>query len=249
MATGNLQTQDRILQTPGIPPLRHGDRLSREEFERLYEAMPGVTKAELIEGRVHMPSPVRVKNHGDPHHDIGTWLGVYKAFTLGVSGSDNASVRLDTTNEPQPDIHLRIDESHGGQARISPDDYLEGAPELVAEISASSASHDLRGKKEAYHRNGVREYIVWSVYDREINWFSLENDQYVSLDPDDDGVIRSRVFPGLWLDVAALLKDDMATVLTVLQQGLASEEHAAFVNHLNEVEMSIAQVHGAITEA
>jgi Uma2 family endonuclease len=149
MATGNLQPKDRAhpAKPSGIPPLRHGDRLSREEFERRCHAMPAATKAELIEGRVQMPSPVRIKSHGDPHHDIGAWLGVYKAFTPGVSGSDNASVRLDAANEPQPDIHLRIDESHGGQARISPDDYLEGAPELAAEVASSSLPYDLTDKK------------------------------------------------------------------------------------------------------
>ena len=43
---------------PRILPLEHGDHLTREEFERRYEAMPHVRKAELIEGVVYMPSPV-----------------------------------------------------------------------------------------------------------------------------------------------------------------------------------------------
>jgi Uma2 family endonuclease len=96
-----------------------------------------------------------------------------------------------------------------------------------------NSSYDLREKKEAYRRNGVREYIVWAVYDRQLRWFRLEAGQYVSLNPDEDGVIRSRTFPGLWLDVEALLKDDMAKVLAVLQQGLASSEHKDFVDRLS----------------
>ena len=220
---------------PSIPPLENGDYLSRDEFERRYNAMPKAIKAELIEGRVYMSSPVHRKGHGEPENQISIWLGVYRCFTPGVFAANNATVRLDQTNEPQPDVDLRIGEAFGGQATLSADDYLEGAPELAVEVSASSASHDLKAKKDSYLRNGVREYIVWSVYDREINWFSLENDQYVLLGSDDNGIIRSRVFPGLWLDVRALLKDDMATVLTVLQQGLASPEHAAFVQKLSTV--------------
>jgi hypothetical protein len=142
MATGNLQTQDRVMQpvkAHGIPPLRHGDRLSRDEFERRYNAMPDVKKAELIEGRVHMPSPVRWKNHGEPENQMSIWLGVYRVFTPGVFAANNSTVRLDQSNEPQPDVALRIGETSGGQTLLDPDGYLEGAPELVAEIAASSA--------------------------------------------------------------------------------------------------------------
>ncbi|MCI0523918.1 MAG: Uma2 family endonuclease [Acidobacteria bacterium] len=217
---------------PSIPPLENGDYLTRDEFERRYNAMPKAIKAELIEGRVYMSSPVRYRSHGFPDRNLNTWLGVYSAFTPGVSGANNTTVRLDQPNEPQPDGLLIIDELLGGQATISQDDYLEGAPELVVEVAASSATHDLRDKKEAYRRNGVREYVVWSVYDQQLKWFRLEAGQYVPLEPDEDGIIRSRVFPGLWLDVTALLNDDMAKVLAVLQQGLASPEHGEFIKRL-----------------
>lgn len=219
---------------PSIPPLENGDHLTRDEFERRYDAMPEVKKAELIEGKVYMPSPVRFNSHSAPHGKIAGWLISYSAFTPGVLMGDNATVRLDEENDPQPDALMRIDESLGGQTTINADDYVEGGPELAVEVTASSATYDLREKKEAYRRNGVQEYIVWSIYDQQLQWLRLEDGQYVSLNPDDDGVIRSRVFPGLWLDVDSLLKDDMAKVLAVLQQGLASSEHSDFVKRLAE---------------
>ena len=216
-----------------IPPLEPGDRLTRDEFERRYEAMPHVKKAELIEGVVYMPSPVRLSRHSQPDLDLGTWIGVYKSATPGVLGGHNGTVRLDPTNEPQPDNLLLIDPACGGQARISEDDYIEGAPELAGEVAASSASYDLHTKLEAYRRNGVREYIVWRVLDQEIDWFVLRGDRYDQLTPDTDGLLKSTVFPGLWLDSAALVRGDMARVLAVVQEGTASREHEDFVARLN----------------
>jgi Uma2 family endonuclease len=216
-----------------VPPLENGDRLSRAEFERRYMAMPDLKKAELIEGVVYMPSPVRLRRHGRPHFHLVTWLGIYETATPGVIGADNASVRLDLDNEPQPDAVLFIDPTHGGQARIDPNDYVEDAPELVAEVAASSASYDLNIKLTVYRRNGVREYIVWRVLDRQIDWFVLRDGEFVRLPLDDAGLYRSEVFPGLWLDPAALVRGDTQSVQTTLQRGLASREHADFVSRLN----------------
>jgi Uma2 family endonuclease len=216
-----------------IPPLESGDRLSRHEFERRYIAMPHLKKAELIEGVVYVSSPLRFKSHGQPHGDLIIWLGTYKVSTPGVELGDNATVRLDLDNEPQPDVLLLIDERLGGQAKISEDDYIEGAPELVAEVAASSASNDLYDKKRAYRRNGVQEYIVWQILENKVDWFSLQNDEYVTLEADANGVIKSRIFPGLWLDMTALLTREMTKVLAVLQQGLNSTEHQAFVERLS----------------
>jgi len=219
---------------PGVlpPPLQNGDRLTCPEFERRYAAMPHVKKAELIEGVVHMPTPVS-NRHSAAHGQVMTWLGTYCATTPGVHLNDNATVRLDLDNEPQPDALLRLDEAHGGRSRVSADDYIEGAPELIAEITATSASYDLHDKLNAYRRNGVQEYLVWRVYDQELDWFSLQEGQYVPLEPDEEGVIRSQVFPGLWLHVPAMLQGNLAQVLTGLQKGLASDEHAAFVAQLS----------------
>jgi Uma2 family endonuclease len=217
-------------QLLNIPPLENGDRLSRKEFERRYEAMPHLKKAELIEGLVHMPAALRFKSHGQPHGRIMTWLGNYEAMTPGIALGVEPTVRLDYENEPQPDAVLLIYPEAGGQAQISDDDYVEGAPELVVEIAASSVAIDLHAKKRAYCRNGIQEYIVWQVLDQKISWFVLEDGEYVALPA--DGILQSRVFPGLWLASAELLAGDMQSVLEVLQEGMRSPEHAAFTEKL-----------------
>ncbi len=213
-----------------IPPLENGDKLTRHEFERRYQAMPNLKKAELIEGIVYVASPLRIKSHGEPHSYIMAWLGVYKAATPGVGLADNTTVIIDADNEPQPDALLRIEV--GGQSRINQNDYLEGAPELIVEIAASSASYDLHEKLKVYRRNQVQEYLVWRVYDRQFDWFRLNEGEYIKLEPNRDGIICSQVFLGLWLDKAALLAGNLAYVLFVLQSGLASQEHQGFVQLL-----------------
>lgn len=233
-------TAPAAIPTPGAKPiasnrpplLENGDRLTRAEFERRFDAMPGLKKAELIEGVVHMPSPVRLLYHGQQHFFGITWLGTYCVQTPGVLGGDNTSVRLDMENEPQPDALLLIDPARGGQARLDLDGYIEGAPELALEISSSTVSYDMHGKFRVYRRNGVREYIVWRVLDRAVDWFVLRATEYERLQLDAAGVYRSEVFPGLWLDAAALIDGDMPQVQRVLQQGINSPEHAAFVGRL-----------------
>jgi Uma2 family endonuclease len=219
------------LTTEHVPELCAGDRLARAEFERRYAAMPHVKKAELIEGVVYMPSPVS-EEHGVPHFKIIAWLGLYESATPGVEGADNTTVRLDLENEPQPDAFLRIRPEYGGQSRRS-GKYVGGAPELIAEVAASSASYDLHDKLRAYQRNGVLEYVVWRVWDRAIDWFVLRDDRYERLPLSAAGYYPSQVFPGLWLDPAALIRGDLAQVMAVLQQGLASPEHADFVRRLH----------------
>lgn len=226
-------TPPGALSAAEVPPLEQGDRLSREEFERRYEAMPELKKAELIEGVVHMPSAVRWRRHGRPHAALIGWLTVYGANTPGVEIGDNSSIRLDLDNEPQPDATMLVDPRCGGQARITADDYIEEAPELVAEIAASTVSIDLNTKLAVYRRNGVREYIVWRVQDGAIDWFVLRGSQYQHL-PLTAGAYRSEVFPGLWLDPDALVRLELPKVFQVLQQGLAAPEHAAFVAQLQQ---------------
>jgi Uma2 family endonuclease len=215
----------------GHPPLlRDGDRMSAEEFERRYDAMPDLKKAELINGVVYMGSPVRLDDHGEPHVHLSLWLATYKVATPGLRAGDNSTARLEGDNRPQPDLVLMI--ARGGQASVSADGYVEGGPELVAEVSASSVRLDTGGKLEMYRDNGVREYIVWRVLDRRVEWFVLRDGRYDPLQPDEGGVFRSEVFPGLWLDAAALVRDDMPAVIAVLQRGLASPDHSAFVARL-----------------
>ncbi|KAM3092116.1 Uma2 family endonuclease [Phormidesmis sp. 146-12] len=231
-----LPSQQKLL-----PPLENGDRLTRYEFERRYNAMPHLKKAELIEGVVYMAAALRFRSHGQPHGNLITWLGNYKVATLGVELGVEPTIRLDLDNAPQPDAVLLIEEAHGGQARLGEDDYIEGAPELVAEIAASSAAIDLGDKKRAYRRNGIKEYIVWQIFEQKFNWFYLQEGEYVPLSLAKDGVIRSVTFPGLWLAVEELLSGDMAKVLTVLQAGLASPEHVAFVQQLSQHKTSLGE--------
>jgi Uma2 family endonuclease len=179
-----------------------------------------------------MGSPVSHPQHGRPHFHVITWLGHYEAATGGTEGGDSSSIRLDLDNMPQPDAYLLIGPTHGGQARISEDGYVEGAPELIVEVASSSASYDLHEKFRVYRRNGVNEYVVWRIRDRVINWFILRDGTYETLPITTGGLYRSEVFPGLWLDPEALIRRDMSTVLQVAQRGHATPEHAAFVERL-----------------
>lgn len=237
-----------------IPPLRNGDRLTRDEFERRYDAMPGLRKAELIDGIVNIPSaevatplgavpamasPVSFRRHGRPHHWLNGLLWHYGGRTPGVEGADNASVRLDLDNMPQPDIALFVAPECGGSARIGPDDFIEGAPDLVAEVANSSVSNDLHAKLQVYRRNGVQEHLVWRVEDDAIDWSALRGGRFEPL-PLDDGIGRSGAFPGLWIDLPALRARDVARLTAALDAGLASPEHAAFVARLADARTRLA---------
>lgn len=218
-----------------IPPLNNGDRLSRAEFERRYEARPDIKKAELIEGVVYIiSSPVRLKQHASPHLLVATWIGNYLAATPGVYGGDNATLLLDLDNEPQPDVVIWIDEKLGGRAKVNEDDYLEGAPELIIEVAASTAAYDLHDKLHVYRRNGIQEYLVFVSYEQEVRWHVLRDGRYELLEADEQGVLRSEVFPGLWLQPDHFWNGDGVALTAVLQEGLASPEHAAFVNRLQQ---------------
>lgn len=214
---------------PVEPLLEAGDRLSRDEFERRYHRLPHVKKAELIEGIVYMPSPVRARNHAEPHSQLAAWLVTYAAETPDIACLDNSTVRLDLDNEPQPDLVLMKLPGKGGQARFSADDYIEGAPELVVEIVGSSRSYDLHQKKSAYRRNGVREYLAWITSEHRVIWWELKDGDYQAIAPGADGLLKSGVFPGLWLEVEALLAGDIKSVLATLRRGLDSPEHAVSI--------------------
>lgn len=222
-------TTSRAPANDALPPLESGDRLTRAEFERRYEAQPEIKKAELIEGVVYVASPVRVHRHGAPHSDIVTWLGVYRAATPGVRTADNATLRLDLDNEPQPDVAVWLE---GGNAFVDDDDYLQGAPELIVEVAGSSAAIDLHDKLNAYRRNGVQEYLVLLTHEQEVRWFRFENGEIRMIEADEQGVLRSQVLPGLYFDASRFWQGNLAGLLAVLQQGLASAEHATFVKQL-----------------
>jgi Uma2 family endonuclease len=217
-----------------IPPLENGDELTRAEFERRYEAMPNLKKAELIDGVVYMPSPVSFGFHGLQHVNLAGWLDVYQAHTPGVWPSADTTLRLNLNNEPQPDLVLFIDPRAGGSAKIDEDKYIVGGPELAVEIASSSVSIDSGRKLKLYQRTKIQEYLLWRVRDDVVDWFVLQGDQFTKMEPGPDGIHRSTVFAGLWLDVAALLSGDRLRFYEVLHQGLATPEHAAFVTKLQK---------------
>lgn len=203
------------VRTTELPALESGDRLTREEFHERYCQRPDIKKAELVEGVVYVPSPVRVDRHAEPHGAVMVWVGTYKARTPGVRFADNGTVWLDQDNELQPDVMLWREEPGG--PRVNEQGYLEGAPQFVVEIAASSASYDLHDKLRAYERNRVQEYVVWRVLNKAITWFRWHDGHFIPVEPDPAGIIESTTFPGLRLDIAKMLAGDLIGVLAELQ--------------------------------
>lgn len=211
------------------PPLAAGDTLTREEFLSRWEAHPEIKLAELIKGIVYMPSPIGVE-HSDMDGDVGTWLGVYHAATPGTaSGRNGTSFLLD--DSPQPDLNLRLLPEYGGRSWTQ-DDFLHGVPELLVEVCKSSASYDLHAKLDLYQEARVPEYLAILIYEKQIRWHVLKDAAYQIVPADSDGLWRSRIFPGLWLEGQALLTGDLRQVLNRLHEGMQSEEYKDFVERL-----------------
>ncbi len=222
----------RRLAVTAPSPLQCGDKLTASEFLRRFDGMPELKKAELINGIVYMASPVRAKQHGTPDGIMQGWLFTYMAATPGTRIAANSTVRFDADNVPQPDALLMIES--GGQARIGKDGYIHGAPELVVEIAASSVSLDLHEKLDAYRRAGVKEYLVWRTEEQEVDWFVLEDEKFIRLVPARNGTLQSRAFPGLVLDVPALLREDAGALLARLNKSLGKPAHRAFAARLKK---------------
>jgi Uma2 family endonuclease len=227
MITSTISRRQPKVDPASAPPLREGDRLSQPEFHRRYLAMPDGVKAELVEGIVYMPPPVG-PGHGDSHYCLNTVGGVYQAATVGVQGSDNATTILGPKSEPQPDFHMRLLPESGGRVHIRAG-FLAGPPELVVEVADSSKTIDLNAKRRDYRRAGVLEYLVLLVSEQTIRAFADAGEE---LTTDADGIYRSRVFPGLWLDPVAIIAGDTRRALRTLNKGLKSPEHTAFVKRL-----------------
>ena len=224
----SLAPSPRVSQRSEPIELQNGDRMTRAEFHAAYERTPEDFQAELIEGIVYMASPLR-RNHGVHHVFLSMLMGIYEGKTPGVESGDNCSMFLSDDSEPQPDLFFRILPECGGQTRTTPDDYVEGAPELLLEIAISTRSLDLHAKRRMYQKYGVKEYLVFVPLQEMLFWFDLQVDR--ELEPE-NGIVKSNQFPGLWLDVAALSLRNHDAAMAALQQGLASPEHAAFVERL-----------------
>jgi Uma2 family endonuclease len=237
-------TKEGAAPPRAIHPLQNGDRLTRVEFERRWEATPGLKRAELIEGIVYVPATIRgdicyapatlrEDQHGEPLFRLLGWLWTYHSHTPGIIGSIHASTRVDNDNMPQPDAYFRLPPQLGSTARLE-DGYIAGAPDLIVEVSASSVSIDMHLKFDLYRRSGVREYIVWRVLDEQLDWFVLREGNYEPLSPDAEGWLKSPLFPGLWLQPQVLLYGLPSAIYTMAHAGLASPEHQAFVEKLTD---------------
>jgi Uma2 family endonuclease len=222
-----------------LPPLVAGQHLDQPTFHARYAAMPPETRAELVGGNVYMPSPMR-SDHSDTTRLVSGWLAYYQLNTPGVGGGDGGTVKLDRGAETQPDCNLRIPAELGGRSDIDEAGYLVGAPELIAEISRSSRKFDLGEKKADYERAGVQEYLVVELDPDRIHWFVRRDDHFEELPPGPDGIYRSEVFPGLWLDPGALYRSALRRLIDVLAEGLATPEHAAFVDRLARAKEGLA---------
>jgi Uma2 family endonuclease len=216
---------------PALPPLENGDRLDQKTFHARYEAMPEDCRAELVGGIVYMPSPQKVP-HSKAQQLVVRWLDEYAEATPGTEALSNNTQILGPDSEPEPDACLFIAPEYGGQVYVDEGDYLNGPPELIVEVSSSTESIDLHRKKDDYQKAGVREYVVLALRTRRVFWFAHQRGKYKDVPPPADGIFRSRAFPGLWLDVEALLRAERRRVLAALRQGLAAPEHAAFVAKL-----------------
>lgn len=238
MATVNKSSQagsreeKGLLDPDGFPWLENGERMDQKTFHERYEKTPPGFKAELIGGIVYvMSSPLKIR-HARSDFNLSGLMFIYSAATPGTEGQTNATTILGEESEPQPDSALLILEEYGGQSRDGADDYTHGAPEMIVEVALSSRSTDLNQKLRDYESAGVREYIVYDLRGGRVRWFDNQDGRFVPLEPAEDGLFRSRVFPGFWLDPAALSAKDKASLIAALNRGLASPEHAAFVEEM-----------------
>jgi Uma2 family endonuclease len=223
-----MRPAPRTTTAESLPPLRPGMRLSQPEFHRRYEAYPDDVKFELIGGVVYMASPLK-RPHGTRHVKLSGILFLYETATPGTSATDNTTTIMGGKSEPQPDLSLSILPDHGGQTRVTEDEYISGAPELIAEVSLSRETIDLGAKREDYEKAGVLEYLVVALQEQAIHWFDFRAGNEIR---PRKGVYRSRVFPGLWINGPALLSGDGPALMRTLQEGIATPAHARFVQRL-----------------
>ena len=219
--------------TKSEPLLQSGMKLDQEEFLRRWYAMPKIKNAELINGVVYMPSPLS-RDHGVPDNTVSGWVAVYSWNTLETEAGTNLTYLFSSKNVPQPDQSLRILPAHGGRTKDE-GNLNAGPPELAIEVSVSSLSFDLGDKLTMYELEKVQEYLIVDVKNQQIHWHQLVDNKYQRLESDDTGVLKSIVFPGLWLHGQALFDRDAVLLQNVLQQGLQSPEHADFVEQLEQV--------------
>ena len=234
---------NELSEAEAVAELHTGACLTQPVFHALYERTPPGFTAELVEGVVFVASPLS-RRHGVPHFKFGGMLSIYDDHTPGIEGGDNVSVVLTGTGESQPDLYLRVRRDHGGRSRTfsvedgvrteSDDDgdYLTTGPEFVLEVAKSSRTLDLNGKRRDYRVGGVLEYVVADVNRRETHWFDFSSGSDAPVPIPADGIVRCRSMPGLWLNGPALFDRRGKAAHDTLLTGLATPEHAAFVQKL-----------------
>jgi Uma2 family endonuclease len=227
------------VQRPPIPPLRAGERLTQPEFHRRYEAHPDDTKFELIGGVVYVASPL-LNPHGRMDSLLSFVLVYYEGATPGTETMSNVTNVLGPESEPQPDELLRILPSHGGRTHDEENRTHDG-PELVAQISHTTLSLDLGARRRDNEEAGVIEYLVVDIPGQRLHWFDLRAGNEIPLR---GGVMRSRVFPGLWIAPDALFSCDVPALTATIQQGIASSPHAKFVARLERARQRLARSSG-----
>ncbi|MCI0379808.1 MAG: Uma2 family endonuclease [Gemmataceae bacterium] len=225
------RSSERTTKAPALPHLESGDRLDQKTFHERYEAMPKHFRAKLIGGIVYVSSPLKIP-HGRGQNCVNRWLYTYEDHTPGVEVFANTTNMMGPDTETQPDAQMNLMAGLSEQIRETDDQCFEGAAELIVEVAWSTESLDLHAQKDAYEHAGVQEYVVIALRMKHVFWFRLQRGKFKELKPDDDGILRSEVFPGLWLDPDAMLRFDTKRLLKVLRQGLASPEHAAFAAKL-----------------
>lgn len=211
-----------------IPPLRDGDRLTADEFHRRYEAMPHIINANLINGVVYVTPHFRCA-HGEANATLCGLFGSYTRRLHGIQELINITWRVDAHNEPQPNFVARYTSRRNGNSRYDSDGFLTGVPEFVGEIADDDTVElDAGPKRELYQRIGVREYFLWRVREKRIDWWGLVDGIYQPVPTDHAGVAHSRVFPGFRVNIPVLLRDDARQVADTIDTGLASPEYQAF---------------------
>jgi Uma2 family endonuclease len=217
---------------PGeLPLLQNGDHLDQSTFHALYEAMPADFHAELINGVVYLRG-CHTASHGRSLVSLGSMLDIFDDATPGTKGLIKITNILGPISEPEPDGCLLILPEYGGQTWCDADDFVNGAPDWVAEISDGTEAVDLGVKKQDYENAGVREYMVAVLKTRSVFWFVQRSGKLKERSAAPDGIFRSEAVPGFWVDPDAFLNHARTRLLTILRQGLASPEHAAFVAKL-----------------
>lgn len=232
MAIREIEWREDYLRKSVVPrglPFHNGDRLSQPVFHRLYKQVPLGLKVELVGGTVCVASPTHFQ-HSQPHLRLAGWIDRYIEVTPGIDGFDNTSNILGPDSEPQPDLCLIILPKSGGRTKLRKG-LIVGGPELVVEVAHTSAAIDLGTKKADYLAAGVQEYVVALAREREVRWFVNRAGRF---EPDEltDGLYRSHAFPGLWLNPAGVFTPTNRRLVAALKRGLASPEHARFVEEL-----------------